>query len=444
MATDFLALVDQIKSQYQQDDRPWIVGFSGGKDSTAVLQLVFQALIELPRQMRVKPVHVVSNDTLVEIPQVAATVLDSLNKIEVAAKRLELPISVALTRPEVEDTFFVSLIGRGYPSPNSHFRWCTERMKIDPTSRYIKQVVDEHGEVVILLGARKAESATRAQALANRVIEGSILRRHSTLPRCLVYTPIEEWVTQEVWAYLLAVPSLWGGDNRALFQLYSRADGGECPMVIDTTTPSCGNSRFGCWVCTVVERDKSMEGFIESGEERLEPLLEFRNFLKQVRARRDWREKVRKNGQLWNQKGEEVWGPFTLEARKEILRRLLEAEKQVGFQLISLDELLLIQKLWQQGGRSYEGVQADTLFSVARIVNKQRGVIMNTGLNELNRLREMEEEVAREKSIDAETLRRMVAKMEEYSETHRAHGLPDDVLNILKDDLENQAAGVRK
>ena len=65
---------------------------------------------------------------------------------------------------------------------------------------------------------------------------------------------------------------------------------------------------------------------------------------------------------------------------------------------------------------------------------------MSTDLNELNRLREMEEEVAREKGIDAETLRRMLAKVEEYSESHRAHGLPDDLLNILKDSLETQTA----
>ena len=85
----------------------------------------------------------------------------------------------------------------------------------------------------------------------------------------------------------------------------------------------------------------------------------------------------------------------------------------------------------------------DDGLGVARIVNKQLGVIMSADLNELNRLREMEEEVAREKGIDAETLRRMLAKVEEYSESHRAHGLPADLLNILKDDLENQTAGAK-
>ena len=60
---------------------------------------------------------------------------------------------------------------------------------------------------------------------------------------------------------------------------------------------------------------------------------------------------------------------------------------------------------------------------------------MSADWKEINRLREMEEEVAGEKKINADTLRRMLAKEEEYSESHRAHGLPDDLLNILKDDL---------
>lgn len=446
MAASFRGAIDQVKSVYLSDHRPWIVGFSGGKDSTALLQVVFQALMELDPEQLTKKVHVVSNDTRVEIPQVAAMVVDALSKIDSAAKEYLLPITVAQTQPEIENTFFVNLIGRGYPSPNSRFRWCTERMKIDPTSRYIKEVVDKQGEVVILLGARKAESGTRAQALENYSIEGSVLRRHSTLPRSLVYTPIEDWSTQEVWVYLLQVPSLWGGDNRVLFQLYSRADGGECPLVIDATTPSCGNSRFGCWVCTVVEHDKAMEGFIDSGEENLEPLLAFRNFLKAVRSERDQREKVRKNGQLLNQKGEEVWGPFTLEARKAILRRLLETEKQVGHQLISIDELLLIQKLWQQGNRSFEGAQADTSFSVAKIMYEVKGEIDMPSLSELFSGEEQEDEllaqICERHHIRPDVVERLRAAEEKVAHLQRRDAIFNDIDEIL-DQAPSNVAPVR-
>jgi hypothetical protein len=43
---------------------------------------------------------------------------------------------------------------------------------------------------------------------------------------------------------------------------YASASNGECPIQIDTSTPSCGNSRFGCWPCTVVDRDKASEGLL--------------------------------------------------------------------------------------------------------------------------------------------------------------------------------------
>src|SRR5436309_2485314 len=54
---------------------------------------------------------------------------------------------------------------------------------------------------------------------------------------------------------------------------------------------------------------------------------------------------------------------------------------------------------------------------------------------EPNRLRELEEEVAREKGVSPDILRRLLAKVDQYSESHRAFGLPDDLLNILQEDL---------
>src|SRR5208282_4793267 len=125
--------------------------------------------------------------------------------------------------------------------------------------------------------------------------------------------------------------------------------------------------------------------------------------------------------------------PLLISSRRELLTKLLTLQEETHLQLISPEELLLIQQMWKAARDPDDGR------GVARIMNKQRGGIMSADLKELNKLREMEEEVAREKGISAEMLRRMLAKVEEYSESHRAHGLPDDLLNILKDDLENQA-----
>jgi DNA sulfur modification protein DndC len=306
-------------------------------------------------------------------------------------------------------------------------------MKIDPTSRYIRRVVNEHGEVIILLGARRSESATRAQVMASHAIEGSVLRRHSTLPRCLVYTPIESLTTDDVWEYLLCNPSPWGADNQALFALYKRAEGGECPLVIDNTTPSCGNSRFGCWVCTVVEHDRAVKGFIESGEDQLEPLLVFRGFLKSVRSKREWRERIRKNGQKINQDGEEVWGPFTLDARREILKRLLQTETEAGLQLISLDELLMIQRLWKQGGRSIEGPSADIEYSVARILTEVKGETLMGGYVDLleGGVDPLLEKVCDQYGIRPELVERLKAEEEGVAHLQRREGIFQKIDEIL-------------
>jgi hypothetical protein len=127
--------------------------------------------------------------------------------------------------------------------------------------------------------------------------------------------------------------------------------------------------------------------------------------------------------------GNEGPGPLLIKGRRELLKRLLKLQEETGLPLITPEELLLIQKLWKAARDPDDGR------GVARIINQQRGIIMNANLTELNRLRELEEEVARELDVRADALRRMLAKVEEYSESHRAHGLPDDLLNILKDDF---------
>jgi DNA sulfur modification protein DndC len=319
------------------------------------------------------------------------------------------------------------MIGRGYPPPNRTFRWCTQRLKIDPVTTFVQQRLGHWSEAIIHLGARRAESSTRAQTMAGREKRNG-LNRHPDLPRVWVSNPIEFLSTEEVWAYLLQTPNPWGGDNRPLYKLYASASNGECPIQIDTSTPSCGHSRFGCWTCTVVDRDKASEGLLASGDERMEKLIEFRETLLEFRDPANGkRDKRRMNGN-------DGPGPLTIEARRELLKRLLALQEETHVQLISPEELLLIQQMWKAARDPDDGR------GVARIVNKQRGIIMSANLRELNRLRELEEEVAREKTIDPDTLRRMVAKVEEYSESHRAHGLPDDLLNILKDDLEAQSA----
>lgn len=425
--TTYRDIRDTLSQLYLEDDRPWLVGFSGGKDSTMLASLIFDAVLSIPAAQRKKPVSVLCTDTRVEIPAIVEMVEGTLARMHKFSQQNGLSVEVNLLRPPPEQSFWVNVIGRGYPPPNRTFRWCTQRLKIDPVTVFVNQRLGHWSEAILHLGARRAESSSRAQTMAGREVCNG-LHRHPDLPRVWVSNPIEFLTTEEVWAYLLQKPNPWGGDNRPLYKLYTNASDGECPVQIDTSTPSCGHSRFGCWTCTVVERDKTSEGLLASGDERMEHLIKFRETLLEFRnPDKGWRDSRRMNGN-------EGPGPLLIKDRRELLKQLLKLQEEIGFILITPEELLLIQQMWKAARDPDDGR------GVARIVNRQRGIIMSADLKELNRLRELEEEVAREKTINADTLRRMLAKVEEYSESHRAHGLPDDLLNILKDDLYRNPA----
>jgi len=384
--------------------------------------LIFDAVLSVPAAQRKKPISVLCTDTRVEIPAISEMVESTLARMNRFSRQNGLNIEVNLLKPPPEQSFWVNVIGRGYPPPNRTFRWCTQRLKIDPVTVFVNQRLGHWGEAILHLGARRAESSTRAQTMAGREARNG-LHRHPDLPRVWVSNPIEFLTTEEVWAYLLQKSNPWGDDNRALYKLYSSASNGECPIQIDTSTPACGQSRFGCWTCTVVDRDKASEGLLAAGDKRMEHLIEFREMLMEFRNPvNGWRDNRRMNGH-------EGPGPLLIKGRRELLKRLLKLQEETTLMLITPEELLLIQQLWKAARDPDDGQ------GVARILNKQRGIVMSADLHELNQLREMEEEVARELGVRADTLRRMLAKVEEYSESHRAHGLPDDLLNILKDDL---------
>lgn len=356
---------EQIRKVYLADRRPWVIGYSGGKDSTTAVQMIWYALSTLSPKDLSKPIYVISSDTLVETPKIVDYIDTALQRMNTTAERLGFPLSAHKVRPEVDNSFWVNLLGRGYPAPSKRFRWCTDRLKIEPANRFILDKVAEFGEVVMVLGVRKSESSTRAQVMNLHRIKGSTLSRHSTLPNAFVYTPIEDLETQDVWTYLLQVPSPWGSNNRDLVTLYRNAQAGECPLVVDKSTPSCGNSRFGCWVCTVVTKDSSMEAMIENGEEWLEPLLQFRDLLASTQdplVKLQVREFKRRNGQVMlKPEGGYVPGPYKLSTRKDLLRKLLQTEIAVRKEgpdrderLITKDELEQIRRIWRSEEQDWE------------------------------------------------------------------------------------------
>jgi DNA sulfur modification protein DndC len=335
-----------LQRRYESDDHaPWIVGFSGGKDSSLLLHLVVEMLLEVSPDQRTRPVYILTNDTGVESPVYQDHVDNCLEHITAGLAKLRIPVEVARTGPTTDTSFWVNLLGRGYPAPNRNFRWCTDRMKIRPTTRFLREQVQAHGRAVLLLGVRKAESTARANRLKkyeDAADDG--LSPHNDIADCWILSPIADLTNEEVWMLLLQLRPPWGGTHRGLRKLYSEASGGECPFIVDdTAAASCGSgsARFGCWTCTVVEKDGSIDGLIDSGMDHLQPLSDFRERIKRISADPDMRRKTRRNGQPG-------LGPLTFAARKQLLRELLEIQGETEMSLITPQEVRLIEDQWSQ------------------------------------------------------------------------------------------------
>lgn len=366
----FEDIIQEMSIVYQHDRRPWMIGYSGGKDSTLLCCLVMEMLQRLPKSKINKTVYIVSSDTMVENP-IVGNYMHKMSKL-INAAGAELKIKADVVRPKTEDTFWAKVIGLGYPTPEAPgFRWCTERLKIHPMNKYTLDTIKNNGEVILLLGVRKAESSYRANNIRSREIEGKLLVPHNDIEKAYVYNPLTEIPNEIVWQFLLKdnAQSPWGSDNKYLFSLYQGENLGEEQSVIGEIDkekiPITGNSRFGCWCCTMVKEDKSLQNFIEHGSSELIPLREFRNWIVELRANpeaRDWR---RRNGTVYlNSDGEFGRGPFTLESRKEILRRLLALQKETGFKLITIEELKTIDKMWEDEGDLSRRALVDIYFEV--------------------------------------------------------------------------------
>ena len=348
-----------LREEYQEKHNyPWIVAYSGGKDSTLLLQLVFETLLACPVKARKRQVHIVGNDTLVESPLVINHLRKSMGVIRQAIAKMDLPMSATITKPCIDQTFWVNVIGRGYIPPTRSFRWCTDRMKISPTSKFIEQTTSAHHKSILFVGTRKSESSSRRRRMEDYEKSGQRMNPHNQIKNCDVFSPISELTDDEVWAVLLQSKAPWGGNHRNLITLYRNARGGECPVVLSKEdSPSCGTTspRFGCWTCTVVAKDRSLAGLIDAGFDELEPLLDFRDWILELRevdtnrmvVRRDGSSKMRKDGSL-------VRGPFKMEVRRHILEQLESLEQKTDQNLISKPEIEIINDIWRRDMLHYE------------------------------------------------------------------------------------------
>lgn len=440
-------LLVTIQNLYLADDIPWMIGYSGGKDSTAAVQLVWMAIEQLPERDRKKTIHIMNTDTLVESPVVSKWVDKSLKSMKDESEKKGLPFVPTKLIPDYNNTFWVNLIGRGYPFPRMKYRWCTDRLKIQPVNNFIKNKIVEHGEIILVLGTRKQESTRRNRTMTNlekrRVRE--LLSPNPTLANELVFSPMEDWSDDDVWSFLLQYKNPWNYSNMDLMTMYRGATAdNECPLQVDKSAPTCGKSRFGCWVCTMVEKDKSMEAMILNDQEKewMSILLEFRNEFGNEEGDRERRSFRRIRGNLQGNYGKLFHGPYKKEVREYWLERLLNIQKEIqengpeefsDLELIRIPELQAIRRIWVNDKHEFDD-------SLPKIYEKVVGKEFedpewihyeNFEAEEWNILKEVCEEMFPDEELAFEMMYSLVDVENKSSGVNQRKGILDSVNSII-------------
>lgn len=323
--------IDLISREYKKTNLDWTIGYSGGKDSTALLKLAYNAFSQIREHHKI--VNVVYCDTGVEIPIVKTYVENTFNKLKTESLDNNIPLNFKIITPNLEDRFFVKVIGRGYPSPTNKFRWCTDLLRVKPIQRMLKETVDEN---IVLLGVRKGESKERDRIILRHYLEDVYYFKQNNFSKAKIFSPVLHYSTDDIWESILKLKIPEGIDSELLHSLYSIVKGDINFKVGDSTLKE---GRFGCWTCTVIRKDKAVANLISDGFSELKPLLSFRNWLYTIRDCEKYRCNFRRNGQVGK-------GPFTLEARNEILDKLLKAQADSQINLISIEEIEHIYRLW--------------------------------------------------------------------------------------------------
>ena len=365
-------MIDLPRLYRETGDIPWVVGLSGGKDSTAVTMVLLEAIESLPPPLRArKQVFVTCVNTLVEAPPVIEHVHGFIDVLKAYVRDRELPVEVVELTPDADQTFWANLIGRGYPAPVRQFRWCTDRMKVRPQTKFLESREDVFGSPPVahfLLGTRFDESAARKGTMEANSDLGTDIHQHGTIPTSGVIRPIETWSTDDVWDHLLKPDWVGGGQNpfftvnQKLATLYRDAASGECPVIHDPSRQTCAGSRFGCWTCTVVEVDSSLREMIHTGGERYdaERLGLVADLRDEIRAERNLEEnrvigRNRRGRVLVQRDGETLGvGPYTMAYRKGLLQRVLDTQAKFNDGaateevLISEEEISHIHSIWAE------------------------------------------------------------------------------------------------
>jgi DNA sulfur modification protein DndC len=318
-----IALSADSLREYGARYRHWVFAYSGGKDSTSTVTLAAR-LVETGEIPRPESMTVLYADTCLELPplqQAAFAVIDELR---------ERGFEARIVQPELDDRFFVYLLGRGVPPPHNAFRWCTGIMKIKPMLGALTDIRQTTGAERLLLvtGMRLGESAARDRRIAlscgrngGECGQGWF---QETTPAEIADTlaPLLHWRVCHVGDWLSLEAPSYGFPTVPIVETYGAGAGDHEPL----------EARTGCMACPVAGRDIVLERLAQS--ERwayIAPLLRLRSLYEDLTRAPNRLRKVGErlvDGRLSRQPMR--MGPLTLEARRRGLEVVLTIQAEVN------------------------------------------------------------------------------------------------------------------
>lgn len=320
-------------SEYGRRYRHWSVAYSGGKDSSATVAFVAWA-IKSGKVPAPESLTILYADTRMEYPplqQTAARLMTALQRDGFDAR---------IVLPEVDDRFFVYMLGYGVPPPTNRFRWCTPKLKVEPMMAALEARRQEADEKILsITGVRIGESAARDQRIAVSCSRdtgecGQGWFQVSTSDAVAdTLAPLLHWRLCHVYDWL------YFEDHRHGYP--------EVAGIADVYGD--GDVRTGCSGCNLASRDVALERLTRTEKwAHLAPLLELKPLYKELKHPR-WRKRkaapeLRQDG-LYSKNGQRM-GPLTMDGRAFGLERVLDIQRRARVDLINDQEEARIREMW--------------------------------------------------------------------------------------------------
>lgn len=323
--------INRIEDMYDT----WVLMWSGGKDSTTMVTLLLQ-LISTGQIKAPKNLKIYISDTRMELIPLWFNALELIEQIKARGYDVEIIMS------DLDERFWVYMLGYGVPPPSNTFRWCTPKLKIDPSTKRLERYMAQLNgttdqtkwkKALLMTGVRIGESAARdARINISCSKDGSECGQghyhHISKTWLDRLAPIIHWRTCIIWDWLkLFAPCEKYGGWKTDMLAEAYGDGEDI------------NTRTGCIGCNLASKDKALLVILKYPQwEYLKPLLEIRAlfaWLKKPQQRlRKVGYQIKKDGK--GSKNQNRMGPLTMQAREEGLVRLkaiidgvnIEAKKQ--------------------------------------------------------------------------------------------------------------------